>query len=220
MKKTIQSINKETFIISDLHLGHKNILQFEPCRKDAMEKDGFDNHEEWIIYNWNSVVKETDSVLVLGDFAFKGVQEYINRLNGNIIFILGNHDSAPKGDKWRNSKVIRGIWPDINDGYITRIYDDMMFEDVLLSGLVIDIDDTRYLMCHYDIFSDDDWDRRNKKIAPRIEYLRKVFDDFDCDMLIHGHVHSLNSKDKDRSINVCLEHIGFKPQKIKKFIKG
>jgi calcineurin-like phosphoesterase family protein len=60
---------------------------------------------EKIISNWNSIIKEEDTVLFLGDFCFKnspggkdgeGVQtsasEWEKRLNGKIIFIKGNHD--------------------------------------------------------------------------------------------------------------------------------
>jgi len=213
INEVLQSINKDTWIISDLHLGHKSILDFEPCRTTAMRIDGFENHEEWIIDNWNSVVGKDDTVLCLGDFAFNGVSDYIEKLNGNIIFILGNHDSSPRGDKWINSTVIRGLF--INNGkYVSRIQDKRFTDDMLLSGLVQDINHKRYLFCHYDIKSSDEWDMRNKKIGPRIEYLREIFDDFGCDILVHGHVHSLDSKDKETSINVCFEHLDFRPQKL------
>ena len=77
MKEILDKINLDTWIISDLHLGHgngtKGILTFEPCRLDQMIKDGYiaEDHNEWLIDNWNKVVKENDIVLLLGDFAFK-----------------------------------------------------------------------------------------------------------------------------------------------------
>ena len=220
-KSTLDRIGKETFIISDLHLGHKNITQFEPCRLTAMRIDGHDNHEDWVIENWNEQVKEDEDVFILGDFSFKSVANYISKLNGNLIFILGNHDSAPAGEKWKGAEIVRGIWIDIN-GYCTRIYDDFMFEDRLMSGLIKDIDGERYLFCHYDIFSEDDWDRKNKKIGPRIEYFRKLYEDFNCTRLVHGHVHSLKSTQKDKSINVCMEqeHMNFRPQRFGNLINN
>ena len=58
-----------------------------------------------IIRNHNNRVKPTDTVYFLGDFCFKNTaggkegegevtkfEEYISQLNGNFVFILGNHD--------------------------------------------------------------------------------------------------------------------------------
>lgn len=60
---------------------------------------------ETLIYNWNRRVKKNDIVIHNGDFCFrnskggkvgegtlKKASYYINRLNGTIIFIKGNHD--------------------------------------------------------------------------------------------------------------------------------
>ena len=49
-------------------------------------------HDEMLIEKWNSVVGTEDTVLHLGDFAFKGIEEYSKRLNGNKILLRGNHD--------------------------------------------------------------------------------------------------------------------------------
>jgi len=60
---------------------------------------------ERIIHNHNERVKPGDTVFHIGDFCFKNsaggkagegmrvnAQEWVKRLNGNIIFIKGNHD--------------------------------------------------------------------------------------------------------------------------------
>ncbi len=72
-KGILDKINETTWIISDTHLGHKNILEFEPGRLTAMRIDGYeaDEHDRWIIDNWNAKVKPGETVLHLGDFAFK-----------------------------------------------------------------------------------------------------------------------------------------------------
>jgi len=65
---------------------------------------------EEIIRRWNERVKPEDTVFFLGDFCFKSgsdrgegepvkAQEYIKQLNGNIIFIKGNHDCFSKDTK-------------------------------------------------------------------------------------------------------------------------
>lgn len=52
--------------------------------------------DEFLIEKWNSVVKKGDTVYHLGDFAFYKVEEYLERLNGHILFVLGNHDKLLK----------------------------------------------------------------------------------------------------------------------------
>lgn len=78
------------FFTSDTHFGHKNILNF--CERPFKDTDEMD---EAIITNWNNKVNKDDIVFHLGDFAFatnKRWQELINKLNGKIILVLGNHD--------------------------------------------------------------------------------------------------------------------------------
>ncbi len=78
---------------SDLHFGHKNILQFE---KEHRPFSTLEEMHEVLIQNWNSVVKPKDKIYVLGDFAFgKHNIPIARRLNGHKRLILGNHDSYP-----------------------------------------------------------------------------------------------------------------------------
>jgi calcineurin-like phosphoesterase family protein len=54
---------------------------------------------ERLIANWNERVTPEDTVFHVGDFVFKSgpncakAEDWIKRLNGNIIFIRGNHDN-------------------------------------------------------------------------------------------------------------------------------
>jgi calcineurin-like phosphoesterase family protein len=54
--------------------------------------------DETLIKNWNSRVKPEDTVFHLGDFAFKlsknEIKNILDRLNGQIILVAGNHDSS------------------------------------------------------------------------------------------------------------------------------
>jgi calcineurin-like phosphoesterase family protein len=206
----LKSINEDTFVISDTHLGHKSILQFEPCRLTAMRIDGYDNHEEWVIDNWNSVVGPDDIVLCLGDFAFGRVAEYSKRLNGNKIIVLGNHDDKPHKQKWKD-----GGWTVIDGFYM---YDMMMTckvinDDPMMSGFTKTINGKRYMFSHYPVFDSDEWDRKNQMIAPRIDFLEKVFTSQSMDYSVHGHIHS-NVCAFENSINVSFEHLDFKPKKL------
>lgn len=78
------------FFTSDTHFFHKNIIKF--CERPFKD---IEEMQEQLINNWNSVVPEDGTVYFLGDFAFGNStnwKEVIEQLNGNIKFILGNHD--------------------------------------------------------------------------------------------------------------------------------
>ena len=83
-------MSAKVFIISDLHLGHKKILQFEGSNRQG---SNVEEHDEWIIEQWNGVVTKRDLVIVLGDVAFtrEGLVK-VSRLYGTKHLILGNHD--------------------------------------------------------------------------------------------------------------------------------
>jgi calcineurin-like phosphoesterase family protein len=86
--------DKNYFITSDLHFCHKNILKFSPDTRPFKEVD---HMTESLIQEWNSKVKPEDVVFHLGDFSFLGgeaTKKIIERLNGTIVFILGNHDKT------------------------------------------------------------------------------------------------------------------------------
>ncbi len=83
------------YFTADLHLNHLNkrdtgIIDY--CNRP------FDNIREMndiLIDNWNSVVSDEDIVIHNGDFCFGNqnlFEKYKSRLNGNKIFIKGNHD--------------------------------------------------------------------------------------------------------------------------------
>lgn len=89
---------------SDLHLGHTNIIEY--CNrpfKDVAEMD------ETIIQNWNTLVKNEDTVYILGDFSFSNdPNKYFTRLKGNKCLILGNHDS--KETKRLNWNLVKDVY--------------------------------------------------------------------------------------------------------------
>lgn len=87
----------EIFITSDLHLMHSKPFLYEPRGFTSIEE-----MNETIVEKWNKAVKPDDTVYNLGDFAMNDVEvaiSYIQRLNGHIIWIAGNHDSKAKIDK-------------------------------------------------------------------------------------------------------------------------
>lgn len=74
---------------SDLHLNHENILKYCPERGNLWSSVNEMNQS--IIDRWNSVVKPKQLIYCLGDICFYNT-DILNKLNGKIILIKGNHD--------------------------------------------------------------------------------------------------------------------------------
>jgi len=105
------------FFIADLHLGHDNICDYEGARRGS--PTNIDEHDDWIMYQWNSVVRKQDLVWVLGDVAFshEGLHK-LKRMNGSKHLILGNHDT------FTNTKYYE---------YFNRIHGFMKYKKMWLS---------------------------------------------------------------------------------------
>lgn len=87
------------YFTSDLHLGHRRILELYPWRPFALERD-IEAHDNRLIEMWNSIVSRHDIVYVLGDLSLRPVSEtrqILERLNGHKFLCPGNHDSSLKG---------------------------------------------------------------------------------------------------------------------------
>lgn len=75
------------YIISDLHLSHLNMAIRR--RFPTIEE-----HDNYIIESWNSVVNKKDTVWILGDITMEKTKPYklLNELKGIKNVVLGNHD--------------------------------------------------------------------------------------------------------------------------------
>lgn len=91
-KQTVKTQPYKTYLISDLHLGHRSIIRF--CKRPFSSVDSMDRS---IVKKWNETVKNSDNVYFLGDLTRRGsTQRGLTRLNGKITFIFGNHDDFIK----------------------------------------------------------------------------------------------------------------------------
>lgn len=92
-----------TYISSDIHFNHLNVLKYCPHR--WLDYDGFSPPDwdsvslmnEKIISNWNSMITPDDEVWILGDCAMGKIENappLIRRLNGSKHLVLGNHDKT------------------------------------------------------------------------------------------------------------------------------
>lgn len=81
-------VDENTFVLSDLHLGHDKILGFcRPWFKDLKE------HDKYIISQLQKHIKKGDKLLLLGDIAF-GLEAFnkLRNVSGHKYLIAGNHD--------------------------------------------------------------------------------------------------------------------------------
>ena len=107
-----------TWITSDLHFGHANIMKFCPGTRSRF-KD-VDDMNETMIREWNEIVQDGDTVYILGDFAFLPADKAVkvaNRLNGDKILVEGNHDR-----KLLNDPVFRRCFKEVHQ-YLSITYD-------------------------------------------------------------------------------------------------
>lgn len=99
----------KTYVTSDLHFGHANMMKFNPATRPYTDAT---HMNESLVSAWNAVVKPEDLTYILGDVAFchaTKATEYMRRLNGRKILIEGNHDH-----KLLQDKAFRNCFEDIH----------------------------------------------------------------------------------------------------------
>jgi calcineurin-like phosphoesterase family protein len=80
-----------TRFISDLHLGHDKIHVFSGEFRGGVKS--LEEHDAWIVEQWNSVVSKHDLVMVQGDVCFdKSKMHLLKKMRGSKHLIIGNHD--------------------------------------------------------------------------------------------------------------------------------
>lgn len=112
------------YFTSDLHFGHKNIIRFDNRPFTSVEE-----MDETLINNWNKVVKDDDTVYILGDISWyndEKTAEIFSKLKGHKVLIKGNHD-------WVHGKL-RRCFDEVTD------YKELHLPD-----------NTHIVLCHYPI---------------------------------------------------------------------
>lgn len=104
----------KNYYISDLHLLHKNIINFDNRPYFSVEE-----MNKSLIDNWNNKVHANDNVFCLGDFCWgkeKEWIEFLSQLKGVKTLIRGNHDLK------QMSPQCRKMFADVKD--YKEIYDN------------------------------------------------------------------------------------------------
>ena len=130
------------YFTSDLHLGHKNIVDL--CKRPFADVDEMD---AVLIDNWNRKVKKNDVVYLTGDAVWdkKKVAYYMEQLSGRKILIAGNHDST----------------------WIKREECQKYFEEIVPS-LEVHLNGHPITMCHYPML---EWRSSREESKRKLGYL-------------------------------------------------
>ena len=83
------------FFTGCTHFRHANIIRLANRPFSSVEE-----MDATMIENWNKTVKRRDIVYHLGDFAWKGGGDLQYRLNGEKVWINGNHDPRNWGQSY------------------------------------------------------------------------------------------------------------------------
>jgi calcineurin-like phosphoesterase family protein len=106
-----------TWVTSDLHFGHKNIMSFCPESRARFRND-VTYMNEAMVKEWNDLIAPEDTVYILGDVAFMSGSDAgrtVMRLNGTKILVEGNHDRKTLQDAtFRNAFAEVHKYLDIN----------------------------------------------------------------------------------------------------------
>lgn len=91
-------LNEHTWIISDTHFGHSNIIRY--CDRPY-------NHNSIMLKHWEANVQPNDSILHLGDVTIWHRRHVywarmVKELPGKKFLILGNHDEQWTEKQWKS----------------------------------------------------------------------------------------------------------------------
>lgn len=101
-----------TWVTSDLHFYHENILKFDSMARFRRDLYGTGPEavlamNEDMINKWNSRVQPEDTVILVGDACMgysnklkSRLRELLPRLKGKIILVRGNHDPHQGDQVW------------------------------------------------------------------------------------------------------------------------
>jgi calcineurin-like phosphoesterase family protein len=155
----------KTFFTSDTHFGHERIIDL--CERPF---GSVEEMNECLIENWNSVVSDGDLVVHCGDFIMGKFAENINlidKLNGTIALVPGNHDRMSSAYKTKDRERFTLMYEDRGVMILNEV------NEVSIRGRNVTIS-------HYPYFGDSQGEDRFSDLRPVDK----------GEFLIHGHVHN------------------------------
>lgn len=158
---------RRTYVISDFHFNHTGILRIERGEFKTIEE-----HNQYIVDKYNSVVGEHDVCYILGDIGFnnpKLIKKWVQKLHGYKILIKGNHDrfstaqAIEMGFKevydhpvYFNSKIILSHEPvreALDNPYVINVHGHVHQNDVMLPNFYnVNVASVDYLPVNMDVY--------------------------------------------------------------------
>jgi len=136
------------FFTSDTHLCHESIINLAERPFGSVEE-----MNNFLIDAWNEKVHKDATVIVCGDFALTSkiseIKNLVERLNGTIILVLGNHDYQNSLHRLSISKLFN-----------SRVYDMVQLkvrDSVIPSEIEYSEEFTKIIATHFPLFQ---WDRK------------------------------------------------------------
>ncbi|MHB8232090.1 MAG: metallophosphoesterase family protein [bacterium] len=215
-------LNENTFIISDTHFDHSNIISFEPMRAALIKPEEVSEYFDLtrlidirLIEIWNSIIKPEDHVLHLGDVVMGGkdrITGYVKKLNGRIHLLKGNHDSS----NYIYEELGVDVLEDVHI-FLDGTYDLLAMKHKYANAVITEINGYRIMFSHFPVINNivHDIGKFNDTTVELYEIFKKYY----CDVNIHGHVHSHSIKIASFCVNASIEVMDFEPWKVKDILK-
>lgn len=166
---------------SDLHFGHKNVIEYTGRP--------FSTKEEMhgvLITNWNKKVQPQDTIVIAGDLAlctFKEFEPIATQLNGKKILVQGNHDHYSKGQ-----------------------YEKLGFD--VYQELVMNLCGHRVRISHFPYAPTAE--QRLTCFPSELRFLERRPPRVEGEFLIHGHTH-MKIREEDNRIHVGVDAWNYSP---------
>lgn len=177
---------------SDLHIAHLNALTIMPHRPWS----DVDSMSQGLIDNYNSIIKDGDTVIILGDLImgkkFENVPKYLPQLKGNKTLLCGNHDFLPSEQKPDKLAQLEQL-------YLKNGISQIVYGCVSLDMFTGDWRDLNIKLCHFP--TADTTDDRTNEYEQRYTHLRPTITD--DEILFCGHTHS-----KQHLLKPNVYHVG------------
>lgn len=177
-----------TWFSSDIHFGHKNIIEF--CNRPW---ETVDEMNEGIIENFNRFISPEDTLILVGDLCMGRKDDTIpllGRINGTKIVVPGNHDPMHPAHEKRDWK--RAEWT-------ARYYNEGGTRACAIDTY-LPLGNTEVKVCHFPYYGDSGDEERFSEYRPVDN----------GNWLIHGHVHDA-WRVNGRQINVGMDAWGMMP---------
>lgn len=181
------------FFTSDTHFNHTRILEICPERMTALKVNTVEEMNVELIRRINSVVEDTDDLIILGDFLMgydkdTTLPDVMNKIRGRKYLIYGNHDPMI------NTK------PELKrvDLYLSSGFREVLEGPVLLSDIILDAPE--YLLSHYPY--------RGMEVKDKYSEFRPLNAGLS---LLHGHTHKHNRKSSNNSVHVGVDAWDYYP---------